>query len=72
MWDAGLKFGNKALLASLSFATPVISSIALYVFGMSALSAAVGLAIAFILVGALMSNALPALFMRFVVLKRNI
>lgn len=72
LWDAGLKFGNKALLASLSFATPVISSIALYVFGMSALSAAVGMAIAFILVGALTSNALPALLMRFVVLKRNI
>ena len=64
LWDIGLKFGNRQLLASLSFATPVISSVALFIFGISSLSSTVVMAIVFILTGALISNALPAIIMR--------
>ncbi|WP_282145909.1 DMT family transporter [Alteromonas stellipolaris] len=64
LWDIGLKFGNRQLLASLSFATPVISSIALFLFGISKLSAAISMAIVLIMIGALISNAVPALIMK--------
>ena len=64
LWDIGLKFGERQLLASLSFATPVVSSIALFVFGVSSLSSVVIIAIVFIITGALISNALPAAIMK--------
>jgi len=64
LWDIGLKYGNRQLLASLSFSTPVISSLALFVFGISALSSALAIAIVLIVGGAIVSNALPAIRMR--------
>lgn len=65
LWDIGLKFGNRQLLASLSFATPVFSSIALFIFGISTLSTAIVMAIVLIMLGAVISNAVPALIIRF-------
>lgn len=64
LWDIGLKFGDRQLLASLSFATPVFSSIALFLFGISTLSTAITLAIVLIMTGALVSNALPVLMIK--------
>ncbi|MDO6567803.1 EamA family transporter [Alteromonas sp. 1_MG-2023] len=64
LWDIGLKFGNRQLLASLSFATPVFSSIALFLFGISTLSTAIIMAIVLIMFGAVVSNALPALVIK--------
>jgi len=64
LWDIGLKFGNRQLLASLSFATPVFSSIALFAFGISAVSTAIFIAIVLIMTGAVVSNALPHLLIR--------
>jgi drug/metabolite transporter (DMT)-like permease len=65
LWDVGLKFGNKPLLASLSFTTPVISSLALYLCGLSVLSNEVTIALGLIVAGALISNALPAIWARY-------
>ncbi|GEA10119.1 EamA family transporter [Alteromonas sp. KUL49] len=59
LWDIGVKFGNRSLLASLSFATPVISSIALAMFGVNPLTATIAIAVALIVSGALVSNFLP-------------
>lgn len=56
LWDIGMKNGNQSLLASISFATPVISAIALYAAGISPLSTAVIVAISLILSGALITN----------------
>ena len=56
LWDIGMKQGNRALLASLSFTTPVISSIALFVFDFSPLNTAVLTALSLILTGALVAN----------------
>lgn len=56
LWDIGMKRGNRTLLASLSFGTPVLSTLALYVFGLTLLSAWVVTAVAAILLGALVSN----------------
>ena len=65
LWDIGLKFGNKALLASLSFATPVISSLALYLCGLSVLTNDITVALGLIVSGALISNALPSVWARY-------
>ena len=56
LWDIGMKHGNRLLLASLSFTTPVISSVALFVFEISPLNTAVVTALSFILTGALVAN----------------
>jgi len=56
LWDIGMKKGNQSLLASISFATPVISAIALYAAGISPLSTAVIVAVSLILSGALITN----------------
>lgn len=56
LWDIGMKQGNRQLLASVSFFTPVISSLALYFFGFAQLSASVVISVAMILLGALVSN----------------
>ncbi|WP_414829921.1 DMT family transporter [Alteromonas sp. H39] len=56
LWDIGMKQGNRAMLASLSFTTPVISSMALFVFDISPLNTAVLTALSLILVGALIAN----------------
>ncbi len=56
LWDIGMKHGNRTLLASLSFTTPVISSVALFVFEISPLNTAVVTALSLILTGALIAN----------------
>lgn len=56
LWDIGMKKGNQSWLASLSFSTPVISSVALALFGMSSLSLTVVIAICLILIGAYICN----------------
>lgn len=56
LWDIGMKNGDQSLLASISFATPVISAVALYVAGFSPLSTAVIVAVSLILSGALITN----------------
>jgi len=56
LWDIGMKRGNRTLLASLSFGTPVLSTLALYAFGLTLLSAWVVTAVVAILLGALVSN----------------
>ncbi len=65
LWDIGVKFGNRPLLASLSFATPVISSVALAVFGINPLTTTILLAVALIVTGALISNLMPKYFVKF-------
>lgn len=55
-WDIGLKRGNKALLASLSFATPIISTIALLVAGISSGSSGLSMALILLILGVLLSN----------------
>ncbi|WP_137167365.1 DMT family transporter [Salinimonas lutimaris] len=56
LWDIGMKNGDQSLLASISFATPVISAVALYAAGFSPLSTAVIVAVSLILSGALITN----------------
>ena len=56
LWDIGMKRGNPTFLASLSFGTPVISSVALYLFGFADLTLAILIAIALIVSGAIVSN----------------
>lgn len=58
LWDIGMKQGNQTLLASLSFCTPVLSTLALYLFGLAAISVWVLTAVFCILLGALISNGL--------------
>ena len=56
LWDIGMKKGNRSWLASLSFTTPIISSLALFVFGFSDLTIVIALAATLIVFGALISN----------------
>lgn len=56
LWDIGLKKGNPSLLASLSYAAPVISSLALLFAGMTKGSLMILVALLFILVGGLIAN----------------
>jgi len=56
LWDSALKHGNKKLLASLSFLTPLISSIVLAVFGLNNWSSNILIALGLILLGAAISN----------------
>ena len=56
LWDYGLKYGNKQLLASLSFSAPLISSFALYLAGFNEWSFNIIIALGLILSGALISN----------------
>lgn len=55
-WDAGVKHGNKTLLASLSFLTPVMSSLFLTVFGVIAFSPYLVMSLLFILFGGAVAN----------------
>lgn len=59
LWDHGLKFGNRTLLASLSFLTPVISTFILILAAQAPFSWSVLIALALILIGAAVSNKLP-------------
>lgn len=56
LWDIGMKFGKKTWLASLSFTTPVLSTILLAVFGIGSLSINVFISLALILAGAGLCN----------------
>lgn len=56
LWDFALKKGNKKLLASLSFSTPLISSIILAVVGLNYWSSNILISLSLILIGALISN----------------
>ncbi len=64
LWDTAMKKGNQSLLASISFATPVISALALYLFGLSALSSAVITAVCLILAGAMIIHRAPVIHAR--------
>ena len=55
-WDYGLKFGNQKLLASLSYFTPLFSSIWLALAGLNTWSEHIVLSLALILIGALITN----------------
>lgn len=56
LWDIALKQGNKKLLASLSFCTPLISSIILALVGLNLWSSNILISLSLILLGALVSN----------------
>jgi len=56
LWDIGLKNGNKRLLASLSFCTPLISAIILSFAGLNSWSINILISLTLILLGALISN----------------
>lgn len=58
LWDIGMKQGNQSWLASISFGTPVIASVSLYLFGFSELTVSIIVATLLIVVGAVVSNAL--------------
>ena len=56
LWDIALKKGNQQLLASLSFSTPLISSVILAIAGLNAWSTNIIIALALILSGAIIAN----------------
>ncbi len=56
LWDMGLKYGNKTLLASLSFSTPVLSSFILSAAGLNMWSYNIVIAMTLIAVGAIIAN----------------
>ncbi|WP_076417616.1 EamA family transporter [Colwellia sp. UCD-KL20] len=56
LWDIALKKGSKKLLASLSFCTPLISSVILAVVGLNTWSSNILISLSLILLGALISN----------------
>jgi len=56
LWDIALKQGNKKLLASLSFCTPLISSVILALMGLNLWSSNIIISLSLILLGALVSN----------------
>jgi drug/metabolite transporter (DMT)-like permease len=56
LWDIGMKFGKQSWLASLRFATPVLSTMLLALFGIGTLSINVLIALALIMVGAGICN----------------
>lgn len=56
LWDLSLKNGNKQLLASLSFTTPLISSVILAIAGFNAWSINIIIALGLVLAGAVIAN----------------
>lgn len=56
LWDYGLKRGNKQLLASLSFFTPLVSSIILAFAGLNLWSEHIVVSLSLILLGAFVAN----------------
>jgi len=56
LWDVSLKNGNKQLLASLSFSTPLISSVILAIAGFNNWSVNIVIALTLILLGAVIAN----------------
>ena len=56
LWDFGLKKGNKQLLASLSFFTPLLSSVLLSLAGLHDWSINIIIAVVLIMLGAAVSN----------------
>lgn len=54
-----MKRGNRSLLAALSFTTPVISTLALFFAGLTALNHAVVVALVLIISAALLSQRRP-------------
>ncbi len=56
LWDNGLKYGNRQLLASLSFGVPLISSVALAVAGRNPWSGEIVLALVLVMLGAGMTR----------------
>ena len=56
LWDYGLKFGNQQLLASLSFFTPLFSSVWLALSGLNNWSEHIVLSLLLILIGATVTN----------------
>ncbi|NQZ82744.1 MAG: EamA family transporter [Colwellia sp.] len=56
LWDFGLKKGNKQLLASLSFFTPLLSSVLLSLAGLHDWSINIIIAVVLIILGAAVSN----------------
>ena len=64
LWDHGLKFGNRSLLASLSFLTPVLSTFILILASQAPFSWSVFIALALILLGAAISNKRPSISLK--------
>ena len=64
LWDHGLKFGNRSLLASLSFLTPVLSTFILILASQAPFSWSVFIALALILIGAVISNKKPSISLK--------
>ncbi|GAB2994171.1 DMT family transporter [Psychrosphaera aestuarii] len=58
LWDIGMKKGNQSWIASFSFGTPVIASLALFLFGFSDLTLSIVIAASLIVLGAVVSNSL--------------
>jgi len=56
LWDIALKQGNKKLLASLSFCTPLISSVVLALVGLNSWSSNILISLSLILLGGLIAN----------------
>ncbi|MFT7680816.1 MAG: drug/metabolite transporter (DMT)-like permease [Moritella dasanensis] len=56
LWDIALKKGNQQLLASLSFSTPLISSVILAIAGFNAWSINIIVALGLVLAGAVIAN----------------
>ncbi|WP_298716249.1 DMT family transporter [uncultured Oceanisphaera sp.] len=61
LWDRGLKQGNRQLLASLSFATPLLSSVVLVLAGVNEWRLATVAALVLIMLGAGVANLRPRL-----------
>ena len=56
LWDMSLKNGNRQLLASISFCTPLISAVILALAGLNDWSIYIVIALSLILLGAFVSN----------------
>ncbi|WP_191600895.1 DMT family transporter [Marinomonas algicola] len=56
LWDMGLKYGNRSLLASLSFSTPALSSFILSTAGLNPWSFNIIIALSLIAIGAIIAN----------------
>ncbi len=55
LWDIGLKHGHRQLLASLSYGAPLISAVALALFGLNDWSSGIVLALVLITIGSLVA-----------------
>ncbi len=64
LWDHGLKLGNRSLLASLSFLTPVLSTFILILASQAPFSWSVFIALVLILLGATISNKKPSISLK--------